>query len=220
MVQAMSTREDWLVKAVKALEAGVFQNKNLVGDNKMSMPEKWAVTCGWCKGSSKYAQGVCVDPKCSKDGTTHLFIVPVQDQVMSILGTLLHEMVHAIVGVKEGHKRPFRECCKLIGLMGKVTSATIAKGTPTWTICEQIALQLGPYPHAAMVPHAKPTRPSPWVRWRSTTWPKYTILANTKHVIQYGVPRDPRGNEMIPVDPKKVFGIHHDPRQERLPGTD
>lgn len=215
-----TTREEWLKTAVARLEVVIFQNKDLVGRTPMKMPEKWAVSCGWCKGSSAKAVGTCVDPICSKDGTTHLFVVPTQEEVMSILGTLVHEMVHAIVGVKEKHLGKFKETITKIGLVGKPTQAGIGPDTIAWTVCEALAVELGPYPHAAMVPRAKPTKPSQWVRWQSVNWPKYTVLANTKKVIQYGMPRDPKGDEMTPMDPSKVFGVKQDPRQERLPNVD
>ena len=106
----MSDREAWLTKAVTKIEVSVFWPLEL------KMPEKWAVTCGWSKGASTKAIGVCVDPVCSKDGTTHLFVVPTQEHGLSVLGTLVHEMVHAIIGVKEGHRRPFVDLIKKLGM--------------------------------------------------------------------------------------------------------
>lgn len=215
-----STREEWLTEAVRLLEVAVFQNTALVGKKILKMPDKWQVTCGWCKGMTARGVGMCVDPVCSKDGTTHLFVVPTQEDPMSILGTLAHEMGHAIVGIKEAHKGKFVEATTLIGLVGKPTQCTIGPGTIAWTAAEKVLSTLGPYPHAAMVPRAKPTKPSPWIRWRSKSMPKFTVLANTKQVAKYGLPRDPKGEEMMPVDASKVFGIKQDPRQERLPNVD
>lgn len=216
----MNTREEWLTEAIRLLETDLFGLKGLVGKEVLKMPAKWQVTCGWCKGMTAKGIGMCVDPVCSKDGTTHIFVVPTQEDQMSIMGTLTHEMVHAIVGIKESHKGRFVEVSRLLGLVGKPTMCTVGPDTPAWTVCADIIRRLGPYPHAAMVPRAKPSKPSPWVRWRSKTMPKFTVLANTKQVAKYGMPRDPKGDEMMPVDPGKVFGIKQDPRQERLPNVE
>lgn len=216
----MNTREEWLTEAIRLLEIDLFGEPDLVKKKLLKMPVKWQATCGWCKGMTARGIGMCVDPICSKDGTTHIFVVPTQEEPMSILGTLVHEMVHAIVGIKEGHKDKFVTVSRLLGLVGKPTHCTVGPDTIAWKICESVLKKLGKYPHAAMVPRAKPTKPSPWVRWRSKTIPKFTVLANTKQVAKYGMPRDPKGEEMTPVDPGKVFGIKQDPRQERLPNVD
>jgi hypothetical protein len=206
----MSDREAWLTRAVTKIEVSVFWPMEL------KMPEKWAVTCGWAKGASAQAIGTCVDPICSKDGTTHMFVVPTQENGMSVLGTLVHEMVHAIVGVKEGHRRPFLDLAKKLQMSKPATRSHPVPETPLWAKLQEILEALGPYPHAAMVPRKKPSKPQDWARWKSKKEPKYTVLVNTKKVAEFGIPRDPWGFEMTPVDPGKIFGLKLDPRQREL----
>lgn len=203
-------REEWLTKAIIKIEMAVFWPL------QMKMPTKWKATCGWSKGASAKAIGVCVDPVCAKDGTTHIFVIPTQDNAMNILGTLTHEMIHAIIGVDAGHKAPFREVVKKLEMSKPMTSSHPVPETALWKALEEILAGLGPYPHAAMVPRKKPSKPQPWARWKSAKEPKFTVLANTKKVAQYGLPRDPWGFEMVPVDPGKIFGLKLDPRQKNL----
>ena len=206
----MANREDWLNRAVVLLEKYVFEPQEL------KMPEKWAVSCGWSKGASSQAIGVCVDPTCSKDATTHMFIIPTQDDAMSVLGTLAHEMIHAIVGIDQKHGGRFREVAHLLEFSPKMTTTAPVPGTPAYAAIEVARAELGHYPHAAMVPRKKPSKPHEWARWRSVKEKKYCVLANTKKVAEFGIPRDPWGFEMEPVDPKKIFGVHIDPRQKDL----
>lgn len=206
----MVNREDWLNRAVGLLEEYVFAPIDL------KMPEKWAVSCGWSKGASAKAIGVCVDPVCSKDGTTHLFIVPTQDDAMGVLGTLAHEMIHAIVGLDQKHAGKFRVVALQLEFSPRMTSTGPVKDTPVYAAMEVVLGMLGPYPHAAMVPRKKPTKPQPWARWRSVKEKTYCVLVNTAKVIEFGIPRDPWGFEMKPVDPKKIFGLVLDPRQKDM----
>lgn len=205
-----ANREDWLARAVQKIEAYVFRPLEL------KMPEKWCITCGWAKGASTRAIGVCIDPVCAKDGTTHLFIMPTQDQPFRILGTITHEMIHAIVGVKEQHKGRFKDVVAMLQFSKPLTQSAPVEGTPVYAALEAIMAELGPYPHAAVVPRPKPSKPPQWVRWKSTVEESYTVLANTKKVAKYGMPRDPWGKEMMPVDPEKIFTAKPDPRQHEL----
>jgi hypothetical protein len=206
----MVNREEWLNRAVKLLEDYVFWPVS------MKMPEKWAISCGWVKGSSAQAVGVCVDPICTKDGTTHLFVVPTQEDGLSVLGTIAHEMIHAIVGVEHKHGGEFRKAAQSLEFSPKMASTGPVPGTPAYAAIEVVLGMLGPYPHAAIVPRRKPTKPHPWARWRSVKAKDYCVLANTKKIAEHGIPRDPWGFEMEPVDPSKIFGVVLDPRQKSL----
>lgn len=206
----MVNREEWLNRAVVLIEQYVFEPEDL------KMPEKWAISCGWSKGASAKAVGVCVDPSCSKDGTTHLFVVPTQEVALDVLGTVAHEMIHAIVGHEHKHGGRFREVALQLEFSPKMTTTAPVPGTPAYAAIEEVLKELGPYPHAAMVPRRKPTKPHGWARWRSKQEKTYCVLVNTKKVAAFGIPRDPWGKEMEPVDPKKIFGVVIDPRQRDL----
>jgi hypothetical protein len=57
-------------------------------------------------------------------------------------------MIHAAVGVKAGHRAPFKRMALAVGLTGKMT-ATV----PTPELADKLAElidEIGPYPHSAL----------------------------------------------------------------------
>ncbi len=63
---------------------------------------------------------------------------------MRIIGVLAHEDVHAVVGNKAGHKKPFRDCATTIGLEGKMTATT--ESGEFCQVAMQIIERIGTYP--------------------------------------------------------------------------
>jgi hypothetical protein len=65
----------------------------------------------------------------------------------TVLGTLIHELVHVTVGVEHGHKAPFRKAMRAVGLEGKPTAtvpgAELLAAIKKWTDGD-------PYPHKAL----------------------------------------------------------------------
>jgi hypothetical protein len=84
----------------------------------------------------------------SKDGTFEILISPLLDEPMKVLGVLVHEVCHAVDGMKNGHKAPFKAIATAVGLTGKMTSTTESPGLKVemanWM------RSLGDYPHAAI----------------------------------------------------------------------
>lgn len=211
----MSHREQWLSEAVVKIEERVF----LEHDPTWRMPDRWAVTCGWAKGQSAGAVGVCVDPICSEAGVTELFITPTLSSSMLVLQVLSHEMIHAIAGIEEKHGGKFAEMCDALGFVGNYKQAIPGKETECFRELETILETLGPYPHAAMILKKKPVKPSNWIRLVSRHDEKYTLVISTKSIERFGVPRDPKSDELVFCDPsqdprKRVFVI--DERQPTL----
>jgi hypothetical protein len=142
-----TTREDWLAAAVTLLTS-LFER------NGYAVPKGVKVTCGWPGCGSIFKRiGECW-PAESSEGMFHeLFISPRLDDVIGeqgVLATLVHEMVHATVGCKAGHKGPFRKCATALGLEGKMTE-TIA-GAELCKELEIISSKLGPYSHKRLIP--------------------------------------------------------------------
>ncbi|EGG93547.1 hypothetical protein IMCC1989_1089 [gamma proteobacterium IMCC1989] len=141
MEAKFDNREAWLLELGKRLNASLFNDK---------MPKKFRVTCGWpshhATSAKRRAIWQCFSPECSKDNTHELIISMFLEDPMEIAGTLAHEMVHAIVGVEQGHKGPFRKLALDIGLEGKMTATYPGdsfkdKVNPTLE-------ELGAYPHS------------------------------------------------------------------------
>lgn len=187
-----TTREGWLAAAIRLLDDEFFKPSAYV------IPEKLQVSCGFPKYATGKAIGQCWDCQVSTDGTTHMFISPVLDSAIEVLQVELHEMIHASVGVKEGHKGAFRKLAKEFGMAGKMTATYAEPEGELWNRLAKVAAVLGPYPHAAMKPMKRPGKPTNgWVRYQSITEPKYTIMISPKSLEEWGAPTDPWGDEMV-----------------------
>lgn len=182
-------REQWLSEAVRYLEEKFFNKKT------KKLP-KIAVSVGIPKGSSS-AIGQCWDHKLSKDGTTNIFVCPSIDDNYMVLSTLLHELCHAVIGVRYGHGPEFGRIARSVGLEGKLTSTTVSKDSETGLYLSDIASSLGNYPHKAMNKATqKNKKPSNRVTLISPENESYKITIQ-KDLLQLGLPTDPWGEEML-----------------------
>jgi hypothetical protein len=188
------TREGWLREAVAHLDKKFFQ------EHGYELPEKVAVSCGFPKGGGSKAIGQCWHPEVAADGTHHLFICPTQDDPVRVLDILLHELIHACVGTEHGHKKPFKDMAREFGLKGKPTATYVPEGTETYFKLCRIKEALGPYPHKKMQPPPKPKGKggSGWIRMVSPETDLYKVVVSPRMLEEYGAPRDPWGNEMVP----------------------
>jgi SprT-like family len=190
-----TTREGWLVAGMALLDKEFFSGMGY------TLPEKVQCSCGWPLRSSK-AIGQCHPPTVSKDGTTHLFLCPTQDEPLRVLDILLHEMIHAQVGCEHGHKKPFKKRMKEVGLVGKATATECAEGSELWLKLSSIATELGPYPHAAVSKKGGTIgkKGTTWTRLQSPEDESYRITISPKNLEEHGPPQDPWGNEMVPAE--------------------
>jgi hypothetical protein len=133
------TREEYLNAAVEKLRP-LFERNNLI------IPP-YRVSCGFTSKASKKVLGQCFAPECTKDGTTQIFIVPTIPDVLNVLATLVHELLHAASGdYKHGNK--FKDGMKVLGLVGKATATTADESL--LTMLEKIASELGEYPNPTL----------------------------------------------------------------------
>jgi hypothetical protein len=179
-----STREEWLVAAIEAL-APIFAE---VGE---ALPAT-RVSVGWPGGRGKKNAviGQCWSKAASKDGVAALFISPVLDDASRVLDVLAHELVHAIDDCASGHKGRFAVIAKGIGLEGKMT-ATVA-GEALKARLDDIASDLGAYPHAAMVnPGAAQGEPKQGTRMLKVECSEgsgYIVRMTRKWLDEFGTP--------------------------------
>ncbi len=193
MAKTHNTREGWLFTAVEALDKGFFASAGY------ELPEKLQVSCGFPRAASK-AIGQCWDPEASADGTTQMFVCPSLGNAVTVLAVLLHEMIHASVGIKIGHKGIFRKLAKEFGLAGKMTATFAEEGSELHLKLEKMSSSLGKYPHAPMQKRIKRSAAGGWVRLASTEVPEYRVTISPKMLEGHGVPVDPWGNDMEPVN--------------------
>ena len=186
-----TTRESWLLAAVVKLST-------LLKKHDAVMPEKYAVSCGFPKSRKAMAIGQCWDPTCTEDGTTHMFVCPSVNSALTVLATLLHEMVHAAVGLECKHRGAFRKLAKAVGLEGKMTATFVSEENPLMAVLKTITEQLGPYPHSALVRKMAATRPPAggWVKFVSKNDDEYILRLSPRALEKAGGPTDPWGDKM------------------------
>ncbi|MCZ9884611.1 SprT-like domain-containing protein [Arthrobacter sp. B2a2-09] len=142
MTAKFQTREEWLVASVEALTP-LFEE---LGETVPAV----RVSVGWPGGNGRKNSviGQCWSTKVAADSVSQLFISPVLDDAVRVLDVLAHELIHAIDDCASGHKGRFAKIAKALGLTGKMT-ATVA-GDDLKAKLEEIAAELGEYPHAAI----------------------------------------------------------------------
>lgn len=137
-----ATRETWLHAAAREMSP-VFDS---VG---APLPARYRVSCGWpsvgALAKRKRRIGECWSDGASADGHTEIFVSPVLVEPVNVLATLLHELIHAAVGLKCGHRGRFASTAKMLGLTGKMTATVPSEVCAQWL--DGMARRLGPYPH-------------------------------------------------------------------------
>lgn len=188
------TREQWLEKAV-SLSADLFKAHGY------EVP-RLRVTCGWPSSggcaAKKRTIGQCWAGEASSDGLNQIFISPWLDDVAGpsgVLATLVHEVVHAVVGLEAKHGKLFRKCATAVGLEGKMTSTNANEA-----LCREQAAwaeKLGEYPHAKLDKLKSP------VKKQTTRMHKaecdecgYTVRLSQKWLDEVGSPWCPKHGAM------------------------
>lgn len=142
----MNTREQWLGSALVMIRAYLRDTAAVV------VPDTTQVSCGLAGGRIGAKRiGECWSTTASANGSTEIFISPVLADVTGrsgVLSTLVHEAIHAAVGVEHGHKKPFKTAAVAAGLEGKMTATTA--GDKLMDMIAHWSGLLGDYPHSAM----------------------------------------------------------------------
>ena len=183
------TREEWLNTLTAEL-------KPLFAEQGYDIPAV-RIACGWPskKALSRKSRsiGECWPIEASADKTTEIFISPCQSDAVEVGAVLVHELVHAAVGCKAGHKAPFKRCALAVGLEGKMT-ATVA-GEALRERLNALTEKMGAYLHAVL---DMSVRKKQGTRMHKVECPEcgYTVRI-TQQWIDQGLPTCPCGCEMI-----------------------
>ncbi|MCA1839902.1 MAG: SprT-like domain-containing protein, partial [Actinobacteria bacterium] len=119
-------------------------------ENEFPLPEQLRISVGFAKRSSQHAIGTCYIAEAAEDGVHQIFIAPTIKDPITVLATVLHELIHAADDGKSKHRGDFARVAKAMGLTGKMT-ATVPGESLTLAL-EAIANKLGEYPHGILVP--------------------------------------------------------------------
>ena len=138
-------REEWLTRLATEHLWPYLQTHGAI------VPKAWRVSLGFPKGSrgGRHSIGQCWDARVSADQHIEMFISP-ELSSFDATATLIHEMIHACVGLKCGHKGAFRIMAIAAGLTGKMT-ATVPGDALKPTIAAWLG-RMPAYPHAQMCP--------------------------------------------------------------------
>jgi hypothetical protein len=145
-MKEVMTREQWLNRIAEHAAKEIFKPAGY------KVPKNIRYTCGFpSKGALAMRTqriGECWSDSASGDNTFEISVSPVIADGLRAADILVHEMVHATVGLKAGHKGPFRKCAEAVGLRGKMT-ATVA-GEELKAKLGAIIEKVGQYPHAGL----------------------------------------------------------------------
>jgi hypothetical protein len=182
------TREQWLLAAVEALTP-IFESASY------KVP-KVRVSCGWpsSRGTStkKIAIGECWDKSAASDKVAQIFISPrlgSEVDPQGVLATLHHEVVHAVVGNKEGHNKVFKKCAVAVGLAGKMTQTHASEELVPKL--KAIVAKLGDYPHATLNPAGRPTKKQTTRLVKCECGCGYNVRVTRKWLEEVGAPLCP-----------------------------
>jgi len=183
------TREAWL-NAMTDLLRPEFE----VAD--AALPGNIRLTCGFPsrggRPGKRQVLGECWPSGRSEDDHFEVFITPMRDNPVVVVGILVHELVHVAVGCDCGHRGAFRTVATTLGLEGKMTETIV--GEALKEKLQDHVDRLGPYPHASLTMTEKPPQST---RMKKIECPEcgYMVRASQKW-INIGVPTCPCGTKM------------------------
>jgi hypothetical protein len=110
---------------------------------------KFRVSIGFTSvGANGGANGQCWSDACTDDKHYTIFISPSEATSMDIAAILNHELIHAAVGLKEGHKGKFAAMMKDTGMARPFTHSIAGEGFKAWV--QPFIDELGAIPHAQL----------------------------------------------------------------------
>lgn len=182
-------RETWLENAVEEVSV-------LLAEVGVIVPQV-RVAAGWPSrgGTSlkKRVLGECWKPEVAEDGISQIFLNPMMVNPVDILGVLIHEVIHAWDRGQNGHKGPFVQAAKDVGLTGPWTATGVSEELHPKLV--KIAEFLGDYPHSRLTPSVE--RKVQTTRMLKVQCPNcdYTVRTTAKW-LEVGLPSCPEGDEM------------------------
>lgn len=107
-------------------------------------------------GAYGRAVGECWDKQTTTDGHFTILITPAEAASLAIAAILNHELIHAAVGIKEGHQGTFAKMMAATGMERPFTQARPGKAFSEWV--QPFIDQIGEIPHAPLIVRQTATR--------------------------------------------------------------
>lgn len=188
------TREQWLLEAVKLMSPLFAQHGYKIPTIR--------VACGWpssrALSSKKRVLGECWANTAAEDKVSQIFISPFLvkvDEPYGVLDTLMHEVVHAVVGNKESHNKIFGKCARAVGLEGKLTSTHGSK--QLLETCAEWVKTLGAYPHAKLDSLKAPRKKQTTRLIKAECDCGYNVRVTRKWLDEIGAPICPHNKKVM-----------------------
>lgn len=193
-MKIMATREQWLNAAAFQIHEKFRETFDLhFGVEGEDHLDKLLVSAGFpSRGGLGKVIGECWKASASERGSHHIFISPLLTDVVRVVATLAHEMVHAADDGEHSHRGPFVKAVREMGLEGKPT-ATVA-GAAFAEFANELGRLLGPYPHEALTPTLRQKKQGTRQLKAEAPCCGY-IVRLTKKWAEIGMPQCPCGNE-------------------------
>lgn len=134
-------RQRWLESAVAAL-------RPYFAAAGYTVPDNMRVSIGWGHGNAEKILGQCWPTEASSDKHHELFVAPSLNNGARIIDVLIHEIIHAVVGTKAGHKGPFKQAAVALGLEGKMTATVGGPAVKEWAA--KFVAKNGDYPGGSL----------------------------------------------------------------------
>lgn len=196
MTEVKETREAWLDRAVAAMTPWIDE----LEEPGQMPPVHVSVGFPGGRANRKRTIGQCWASDASADGVGQIFISPVRGtpDTVNVLGTLLHEMVHAADDCKSGHRGSFARRAKALGFVAPLTISDNRSDELNERL-HDLAAELTLFPHAALGPS---TRGSEEKKKQESRMIKLTcpsdgyIVRTSRKWLDVGPPTCPCGEQM------------------------
>ncbi len=182
---ALSTREQWLTRAIEKLKP-LFK---AVGHDIPQVRVSVGFPGG---GSARKRIGEYWSASASEDKVPQIFISPVLGTAFEHLDTLCHELVHACTP-GAGHKKPFKQLATALGMVGPMRAA--GAGPELKLKLEAMALELGDLPHSRLNLSDRKKQTTRLVKCECEEC-GYTVRTTGKWLETYGAPICPCGDQL------------------------
>jgi hypothetical protein len=141
-----ATREEWLRAAIEVFRPWF----SLINE---PLPAKIRISCGWgasgARAENSVILGVTLRRDLSADEVSEIFISPEDADAVSMLETVLHELIHVRDNIASGHRGEFIRLAKAFGFTKPWTETP--PSSELRPILQAIAWDLGAYPGARVV---------------------------------------------------------------------
>ena len=141
-----ATRESWLEAASSMLLRDLIGQVTAVrADLRVKISVGFAPNTR-TKGGKVVA--ICYPSSFSSGGSNEIFVSPEIDDAITVLGALLHELIHAVDDCAHAHHGPYAKIAYAVGLQSPLKTLSMTPDLADYL--ELLAGDLGPLPHAKM----------------------------------------------------------------------